>query len=166
MFICTLHPTASPNHYQWRGKNSTQDVKLPIKHYDMWRKVTGFTSHLLFHLIKKISFRYGHRCSRLMIFRPMIFFSLEQFVQASIYPHGQTYSSHPYKGKTNDLHLQWALNLPGRISLTQKARKIQKAKKESIFCVFTEAFGIVVSLHIKKKDPLITLRNAKFYHYS
>ena len=71
--IQMTHPTANPNWYQWRGKTSTQNVKLPIKHYDMVRKVTGCTSCLLLRVIKKISSGHGHRCSRLTIFTPIFF---------------------------------------------------------------------------------------------
>lgn len=69
-----VHCIPQPKLLSTERKENTQDVKLPIKHYDMLRKVTGCTSHLLFHLIKKISFRYGHRWSGLMIFRPIFFY--------------------------------------------------------------------------------------------
>lgn len=102
LFICCI---PQPIQISINGeKNTTQNVKLPIKHCDMARKVTGCTSCLLFRVIKKINFGLGHSCSRLMICRPILFTWTICAGQCLASAPSQAYSSPLYHEKTNDLH--------------------------------------------------------------
>lgn len=162
--LCTLvymlthmsHPTANPNEYQQRGKK-TQTVKLPIKQYDVARKVTGCTPCLLFWVIKKISFGHGHRCSGLVIFRPI-------FVTWTVSA-GQRLASQPnIQLPSRPVENKWAAFTVGFKFARETQPDTKGQERKDILCSYRSFWHS--SFSPLRNDPLMILRNEKCYQYA
>lgn len=150
------HPTANPNEYQRRGKH-TQTVKLPIKHCDVVRKVTGCTPCLLFWVIKRIRFGHGHRCSRLVIFRPIL-------VTCTVCA-GQRLASQPnIQLLSRPRENKWAAFTVGFKFARETQPDTKGQERKDILCSYRSFWHS--SFSSLKSNPLMILRNEKCYQYA